>query len=641
MQYLDVIPLNSIPLDKPQIYTYSYPSTNSIIPGCLVDIPLYRKQTKGLISAVYNKKPKELEGKNIRNINSLILPYPIIQIWQLDLIKWLSEYYVCPLGLVASRLIPQLPSRPESTLLPPLFNRKKSGKPRRQIIQSAATGRFDQYKKAIRETARKGEQIIYLVPEASLLEQTLDMAAELLDKTEITELHGSLTPKTYWRNWQKILTGQNKLILGTRQAIYAPMPFPGLIILDDEHSASYKQWAMQPRYDARTAAYKISELTGADIIFGSAAPSITTKYHLAPKNNKITERKHHSTAIQITDMRAELRSGNYSIFSHQLNQNLEQILAKNEQALLFVPRRAASRFLLCRDCGHIITCPNCQISLIEYSSQQLICTHCEHREPSPVKCPACGSPRIKGFGTGSQKVAAEANNLFPHSRIVIFDQDHIKTAKELKRAYQELNTGQIDILVGTQMALGLTSPFLSLAAAVTIDPLLGLPDWRAEEKTLGLLSSLNDSVALHNKANIIIQTYNPERHLLLEFQSGDYPGSFKRQLRERQDLAYPPFSELVKLEYRDQDKNRGKQTAFDTKNELLNSLPAVLRDHTEILGPKPALVPKIKNKYIWQLIIKIKKDRPLLPDFWRLERLSWLAALSQDWFVDVEADDLL
>lgn len=638
MQYVNVIPLNAIPINKPQIYTYAFCADEPVKPGYLVNVPLYRKKTKGIVYEVSPDRPENTADFRLKNLDKILFPAPLATSFQLQLAYWISRYYCVSLGLVMLRMVPSIPVHAKAIngIDNLAIKSARSRNPNPEILALPDSERKKIYYKKIANAIGQNKQVLYLVPELAALEQAADELAHSFPKSSIALFHGSMGKIKYWKNWISALTGESEIILGTKQALLCPVSRPSLIIMEDEHSSSYKQWAMQPRYDGRKTAWKSAEITGSDIVFGSTAPTVSTYYCIPEKNIKKygpLENRH----INIVDMRDEIKGGNLSIFSDSLKHQLQNVLGGNKQAVLFVNRRANSLFVLCRDCGHIISCPSCSTSLVEYGSKSLACQHCGHKKTSPVKCPECGSTRIKGFGTGTEKVGSEIKRIFPDCETAILDQDHIKNKSDLKKIYQKFNTGQIDILVGTQMVLGIRSDFLRLAAAISVDSLLNMPDWLSGEKAMGLLSSLADF-----PGPTIIQTYNPDNQILTSLKNGEYDKYYDDSILQRKKLSYPPFSELVKLELRSAAEKAGKEEAMQLKKQLENCLPSGFQgDKTDIIGPKQAYVNKIKGEFVWQLILKIKKDRPFLADNEIEERYKWLALIPGKWSVDIEPDNLL
>jgi len=640
MQYPDIAPLNSIPTDKPQIYTYEADAQNLEI-GQLVRIPLYKKQALGVVVRVHSSCPDHLSEAKLKPIIGPEPDFPVIDETRIRLAEWISQYYVAPLGLTFSRALPGIPKQTDAPSFPETGNTGENAgfEPFTRLLHTTADNRKAVYYTEIEKTLKKKRPALILVPESTLLEQTKDELAYTFPDKKLALLHGSQAKKAYWKNWILCLSRQADIILGTRQALMAPVKNLGLMIVEGEHSSSYKQWAMQPRYDARTAARKLAELAGAGLIFGSAAPT-TSAYHSYQRMDHAQPPSQDLDPVRIVDMRNELKGGNFSIFSEALQNDIRDLLDRKRQAMLFVNRRASSRFILCRDCGYVIKCPNCDSSLAEYSSRVLLCQHCGYRANSPVQCPHCSSARIKGFGIGTEKVAEELRSLFPAATIDVLDLDHTKRKQDIPKIFQRFNTGQSDILIGTQMALGLRSDFLELTAAINIDSLLHLPDWQADEKALGLLSALAETHSHAQKLRTIIQTYSPENDVLAAVKSGDHSSFYDSRIRKRKRFHYPPFAEFVKLEYRHSNQALADQAARELKQQLYDTIPEPLKQKTEIIGPKQALVSRVKSEFVVQLVVKTKKDG--LPDRSHIQaRFDWLARLPAGWTLDVEPDNLL
>ncbi len=645
MPYIDIVPFARIPLTQNQKFTYLAPTENKIKIGQIVETPLHNRNVKGVVVKVSKKLKSNIKAKHI---NKVVCPEILITRKQIVLARWLSHYYYAPLGIVFKTMAPNIPKRIKGfNPLSPSLNKTKA---ERVLIIASQQKREEYYFQKIKYYLKQDKQILYLEPELSLLPGIRDILEENFPQANIVELHGRLSQGEYFKNWISILGGQAQIILGTRQAILAPLVRLGLIIIDNEHNSSYKQWDMNPYYDARRTSEQLSQIHNASLIFGSNAPQISTFYNAKTKNWKLitqedlpsmfisdipwdkqdkTYNKNNkpksNARIRLVDMRSEIRSGNFSIFSYSLTNTLEVILKQKKQAIIFVNRRGLGLFVMCRDCGHIIKCPNCSTALIEYKNGILSCLHCSFKQNMPPTCPQCSSVRIKSFGTGTQKVLAEVKKLFPQAKIAILDQDHIKRKNDISNIYQKFDTNQIDILIGTQLVLNWGSFNLALVAALNIDSLLNFPSWQTREKTYSLLSNINNSVPL------IIQTYNPENKIFQFLLTNNYNAFYQDEIKQRKILDYPPFSQFIKLNFAHSNYNLG-QAKFNNLFSRLQTkiqekkLPVKLIAHSS-----PTKLER--QKYIYTIILKLPNKR-------RFSKNQLLDLVPPGWTIDVDPDTL-
>lgn len=477
------------------------------------------------------------------------------------------------------------------------------------------SGKTEIYFKAAAETLKQGKQVLYLVPEIALTPQTLERARQRFGD-QVALLHSNMSPGERFDQWFKIKNGKANLVLGARSALFAPFERLGLIIVDEEHETSYKQ-EETPRYHTGTVVQKLAELTGAKVIFGSATPSLES-FHAA-QNGKfrylgLPERfnRRRLPQVSIVDMREELRRGNKNILSASLHEAIESALAQREQVILLLNRRGYSTFVLCRDCGYTLTCPACDVSLTYHNSIKVLrCHYCDFRKPVPDLCPKCQSSRIRYFGHGTQKLEEELKTFFPQAKIIRMDLDSTSGKGSHHRIYQELVNGRVDILLGTQMvAKGLDLPRVTLVGVISADSTLNIPDFRAAERTFQLLTQVAGRAGRGEKASrVIFQTYNPEHYSLQLAKDHDYFGFYRAEIERRRELQYPPFTELVKIAFSGVNLGQVREAAQTFAGIFREYLARICGepDQTkvlEVMGPAPALIPKIESKYRWQLLIK-------------------------------------
>ena len=513
------------------------------------------------------------------------------------------------------------------------------------------SGKTEIYLRAIGRTMRSGRQALVLVPEIALTAQLVRrFAARFPGKLAV--LHSGLSLGERYDEWRRLRHGVAHLAIGSRSAVFAPLPNLGLVIVDEEHEASYKHDGA-PRYHARDIARRLATLTGSVLILGSATPSVESyaasqsgELHLIEMTERVgmsngADNLPRSVAlplppVRIVDMRQELQHGNRSIFSRPLQAALASALDRGEQAILFLNRRGAAAFVMCRDCGHVLECPNCSSPLVvhyedergtrnEERASMLVCHSCNHRELMPAHCPQCWSTRIKSFGVGTQRVVEEVAALFPEARTLRWDRDSVARKGEHARMLDRFLDHEADVLVGTQMiAKGLDLPLVSVVGVVAADTGLHLPDFRAGERTFQLLTQVAGRAGRRNTGSqVVIQTYTPDHYALLAAQEHDYTAFFAQEIAFRRQTHYPPFSRLVRFVYAGASDERSRRAAEELAAEI-RRLGATLEGDWGIIGPAPAFFHRQRNRFRWHLLLRAADPSPLLaelrvPPGWALD----------------------
>ncbi len=468
------------------------------------------------------------------------------------------------------------------------------------------SGKTEVYLQAIDETLKQGRQAIVLVPEISLTPQ---MVARFKGRfgPRVAVLHSGLSGGERFDEWRKIRSGEVQVAIGARSAIFAPFSNLGLIVIDEEHESSYKQ-EEQPKYHAREVAFRRGMAHRAVVVLGTATPAVETIYRAGrgELERVVLSRRVQGRPlprVDVVDMREELREGNRSIFSRMLQEALEQCVSRGEQAVLFLNRRGFSTFVLCRSCGKVMECPHCDISLTFHrTNRTLRCHYCGYAEPVPETCPACGSSHIRYFGTGTQRVEEEIARLFPGMRVIRMDVD----TTNRKGAHEELlgrfGAGEADVLLGTQMiAKGLDFPRVTLVGVIAADIMLHLPDFRAAERTFQLLTQVSGRAGRHDlSGRVVIQTYSPKHYSIDLAARTDTEAFYRKELLSRKQHRYPPFCRLFTLLFSHPDRQAVMQAAF----EAARLLKQALSGKAEVLGPVPATIPRMKDRYRLQVFIK-------------------------------------
>ncbi|WP_102692712.1 primosomal protein N' [Rummeliibacillus pycnus] len=491
------------------------------------------------------------------------------------------------------------------------------------------SGKTEVYLQAIQEAIDNGQEAIVLVPEISLTPQMTErFRARFGDLVAV--MHSGLSKGEKYDEWRKIGRGEVKVAVGARSAIFAPFKNLGLIILDEEHESTYKQ-EDTPRYHARDIAIWRSQFHHCPVILGSATPSLES-FARAKKNVytllTLSKRAKQQSlpAVQVIDMREELHSGNRSMFSTVLADAIQIRLERKEQIVLFLNRRGYSSFVLCRDCGTVVQCKNCDISMTYHrSSETLKCHYCGYEEHVPSECPECHSEHIRFFGTGTQKIEAEIHKVFPEARVLRMDVDTTRQKGAHERILDDFGSGKADILLGTQMiAKGLDFPKITLVGVLSADTSLNLPDFRAAERTFQLLTQVSGRAGRHDlPGEVIIQTYTPEHYAIQLSKEQHYEPFYEQEMAMRHKFAYPPYFYVVLIQVSHEDVLMAAEYA----GKAMDWLKLKLSSQVGLIGPTAASISRIQNRYRYQCLIKYKKEPNLtetLQQLIRMYRTEWI-----------------
>lgn len=477
------------------------------------------------------------------------------------------------------------------------------------------SGKTEVYLQAIEKVINQGKEAIVLVPEISLTPQMVNRFKGRFGNL-VAVLHSGLSLGEKYDEWRKIQRKEVKVVVGARSAIFAPFENIGIIIIDEEHENSYKQEDI-PRYHARDIAIERSKIHHCPVVLGSATPSLESfarakkgVYKLLTMDKRMNQSR--LPTVEIVDMRNELKSGNRSMFSAQLFEKMQDRLAKKEQIVLMLNRRGYSSFVMCRDCGLVVKCPNCEISLTYHKvTDQLKCHYCGFETGTPKVCPECGSNHIRFFGTGTQKVEEELGKVLPEARVIRMDVDTTSRKGSHEKLLTDFGQGKADILLGTQMiAKGLDFPNITLVGVLSADSSLHIPDFRSSEKTFQLLTQVSGRAGRHQlPGEVIIQTYTPEHYSVQLAKNHDYLQFYRHEMLMRKQGQYPPFYYLVLIHINHEDV----QYVYTVAEKIAQFLRAQLLPSSKVLGPAASPIVKIKNKYRYQVLIKYKHDPNITP----------------------------
>lgn len=472
------------------------------------------------------------------------------------------------------------------------------------------SGKTEVYLQAIAKTLQMGKTALMLVPEISLTPQ---MVARVCGRfgDQVAILHSSLSQGERYDEWRRINRGEAQVVVGARSAVFAPLKNLGLIVMDEEHESSYKQ-DDSPRYHAREVAKWRSQYNQAVLVLGSATPSLESRsraqvgvYQLLRLPERVNGQP--LPPIEVVDMRPEIQRHGETNFSSRLLELLTDRLEKGEQSILMLNRRGFSSFMMCRDCGAVLKCPNCDISLtLHMDTRTMRCHYCGHEEPIPQFCPNCHSRHIRYYGTGTEKVAAQLAKLLPQARVLRMDVDTTRRKGMHEKILNQFGKHQADILLGTQMiAKGLDFPDVTLVGVLNADIGLELPDFRASEHTFDLLAQVSGRAGRADKqGHVIIQTFNPDNYAIRLAQAHDYDRFFATEMNVRYRGGYPPYYYTVRIMASHEEEAVAAKAMMQISEKIRNGVAP----STILLGPSPRPIARMKRRYYYQLVIKYKHD---------------------------------
>jgi primosomal protein N' (replication factor Y) (superfamily II helicase) len=525
------------------------------------------------------------------------------------------------------------------------------------------SGKTELYLKAVRATLDSGKKAVVLVPEISLTPQTVKRFLSRFPG-QVGVVHSQLSEGERYDTWRRVRNGELSVIIGPRSALFMPLENLGLIVVDECHHESYDQQDSPPYYHAASTAVAAARFAGAAVILGSATPRVTQFYktisgdwtHVGLPHRILAHREtiaHHAQQlgfdlpiktsegqaadlglpkVSIVDMRQELQSGNRSIFSRELQTAIQHVLDTHQQAILFLNRRGTATYVFCRNCGYVVKCPRDDKPLTYHRGKnELVCHTCGYRRQVPKRCPQCGSRQIRQLGTGTEKVEQLVQERFPEARTLRWDAETTRKKGAHDRILTQFTNQQANILIGTQMlAKGLDLPLVTLVGVILAEIGLNLPDYRATERTFQVLTQVAGRAGRSPLGGrVILQTYEPQNYAIQTAAHHDYAGFYEHEIAYRRELRYPPFTRLMRLEYRHHDARQAEETA--------QQLAGVLRQwiHSEdssieMIGPVPCFFSRLYGRYRWQIILRGADPTKILQD----RQLP-------DWIIEVDPPSLL
>ena len=622
----------------PEPLTYLAPIDGRVVArGQPVHVSLGRRKARGVVvGPVTTELPPGIKIKPITDLDDERPPVPAVY---MDWLEWLAKYYIFPLGMIVPTVYPPLSRRTkraprksaavrdfDQRSAPPTLTTEQTNAIRdieakpgfgvHLLFGVTGSGKTEVYLHLLEDIIAGGKQCLVLVPEIALTPQVIERFSRRFPG-QVAVLHSGLTPREKTTQWWNVVDGGRKILIGARSALFCPMPHLGLIILDEEHEPSYKQ-DEQLKYHARDAAIVLAKNLNVPIVLGSATPSLETwanvtagKYHCHRLAERVNARP--LPTLQVVDLRetlAKRRDEPSSLpfwMSDELHHEMEHVFAKNEQAALFLNRRGLAQTAQCRACGFKVECPNCSVALTLHHRSHLVCHYCDYSERLREICPDCKASPLEALGLGTERLEEDMRTLFPDARLARADRDEVQSREDLERLIDDVEQHRVNLLIGTQMiAKGLDFPKLNLVGLVLADLGFHWPDFRASERSYQLLTQVSGRSGRQTPGRVVIQTYDPD-HPSIRFATAGTFGDFAEfELTERRELNYPPCWRMAMFRITSADAARGEDVAEQLVRRAVAAREhyASFADAVQILGPAPAPLHKLRNKYRYQVIVK-------------------------------------
>ena len=639
MKYIDIVIDNKS--DKTdRLYTYGC-EDESVHVGSRVRVPFAKgnRIRNGYVAAIADK-PDESVLARLKMVESVDEDVSLSE-EMINTAAWIKERYLCrfidavrlfvPAGSSAKRRERKNPlarltcdghrvdclTDEQQCALERINAAVRSREHDRFLIHGVTgSGKTEVYINAAQTAVDMGRTVIVLVPEISLTGQLVERFAAHFGMEQMAVLHRRLTPGERYDQWQAIRNGRVKIVIGARSAVFAPVTDIGLIVIDEEHESTYKS-DFTPKYDTVEVALKRvqdSDNRGV-LVLGSATPSVVTYSRACEgifKLVRLTERynKVPLPKVDIVDMRDELKAGNRSVISGRLYDRMKETIAEGRQVILFLNRRGYSTFLSCRECGYVVKCPVCGLSLTYHKDENsCTCHYCGYSQKIPSVCPDCGSSYIRYFGHGTEKLQETVEKLMEGCTVDRLDLDTIKAKGELNRKLKAFGRGDTDILIGTQIiAKGLDFRNVGLVGIISADVSLNIPDFRSPERTFQLITQAAGRAGRGDSiGQVVIQTYSPDNYAVKLAAAQDYEAFYHEEMLMRKLLSYPPFSDLYQVVFTSKDSEAARQGALRWHRMLKSVLPA--EEGRNVFMPQEAYMSKIKDVYRFSMLIKCPKGK--------------------------------
>jgi primosomal protein N' (replication factor Y) len=613
------------PIPADQAFTYRATQDGECAVGYRVVVPFGRRRVTGFVIRT-RENPPEGVGE-LKTVERVVDRQQLFDEATVDLAEWMSRLYLCSLGEALSLMLPggrreteppSLGGTPPPDMQAEFELHEQQSEALRAILDSdpgyfylygvTGSGKTEVYLRVAEATLQEGRQVIYLVPEITLTHQVVEAVNERFPGITAV-LHSRLTPSQRLREWLRIRSGEARVVVGARSAVFAPVPDLGLIVIDEEHDGAYKSGST-PRYHARQVAMHRCSAHGARLLMGSATPSVEAYYLM--KQGRLTklhlpERLGAGSmpTVEVVDMRRE-----EGTLSRALIQKVRDTASEGRQTILFLNRRGFSHIFHCRSCEYEMKCVQCSVALTYHKERgRMVCHYCGYSTRPPTVCPSCGSLDVGYYGFGTERIEEEIARLFPDLRSFRLDTDSVRKRGVLREVLDQFRSGQIDLLLGTQMvAKGLNFPGLKLVGVVLADTGLHLPDFRAAERTFSLVVQVAGRAGrFFPDGSVVVQTYRPHEPAITYAASGDLEGFYERELAIRQELGFPPFSRIIRIVSR--GKNRERQWA--ALAHFAEELSRIPNRWYQVLGPAECPLAVIAGNHRAHLIIRGRQFGPM------------------------------
>ncbi|MCP4293626.1 MAG: primosomal protein N' [bacterium] len=633
---ISIVKLVQVALPVPLEGNFSYryiqenDSSRPVSEGDLVEVPFgRRKKVLGLVVSIEDLDPetKKIDGFVLRNVARVLESEYRLEGDRLQLAQWISSYYALPLGQVIPLFHPPKPGTRarKSKVKPPEYPVVDSGDislthAQQKVVTQASqwveeekfgsillhgvtgSGKTEVYLTIIEKALEQGRDALFLLPEIALTPQTLTRIRSRFGD-QVEAIHSGMSAGQRCRVHEAAARGDIRVVVGPRSALFAPLKNIGVIVVDEEHENSYKQ-DETPRYHARHAALVRGKHNQATVVLGSATPDLESM-HNAVKGRyclmSLTQRMGGVLPhVEVVDMRGTSQPDG---LSPALREAIDETLEAKKQVILFYNRRGFARTWQCRDCGEIIECPNCDIALTYHlRPRRLLCHYCDYSQNVPDQCSACNSEEFLPSGGGTEKVELNLNSLFPDARILRLDHDTTRRRGSHQKILTSVANKEADILIGTQMvAKGHHFPGVSLVGVLSADHGLGLPDFRASERSFQLLTQVAGRSGRTGAGRVIFQTYQPEHPVILAAAKHDYTAFLETELPVRKALNYPPYRKLVRLGLIGPKLGTVQEAADQLANAMRQNLSPL---DVQVMGPAPAVFPRLNDRFRLQIILK-------------------------------------
>ncbi len=631
-EFLDVV--FDVPLDRR--FTYANKPDAPAAPGMRVEADFGSRKALGYVVAGRSAPPEGLEPSRVKAVRRRIDDEPLFTAEQIALAKWMARSYFSSEGECLARMLPggrresefpgsgleesEIDSTPhelsglQSSALEGILSDPGGGY--HYLFGATGSGKTEVFLRAAARVMEAGRGAIYLVPEIALSAQVEEAVRARFGPTAAV-IHSGLTPSQKLAEWRRVLSGDARIVVGARSAVFAPVPRLGLIVMDEEHEASYKSGS-SPRYHARQVAMRRCSDSGAVLLMGSATPSVEAWHLMAEGKIRRHDLGGRLSGGAESEVRAVSMAGESSCVSKELQAELRAAKSAGRQSILFLNRRGFSYFFHCRTCGYELACDHCSVSLTFHKERgRMICHYCGFQRSPPSVCPDCGSLDVGYSGFGTEAVEEEVARLFPDMAVKRLDADALKRKGDLERVLSDFRSGKIDILLGTQMvAKGLNFPGVRLVGVVMADTALHLPDFRAAERTFSLIVQVSGRAGrFFPDGRVVVQTLRPSALAVRCAVEKDVEGFYAAELEQRKAAGFPPFARLVRFVFRSKERERASAAASAFASGVRDALPP----GAEALGPAECPVGRVAGSWRFQLIFRAADYGPLhaaLRSYW-------------------------